>query len=311
MLRDGVTGDWIGTFIGHKGAVWSSRIAQDASIAATGAADFSAKVWDTHTGECLHTLQHNHIVRAVAFPMQEHPQILATGGHEKRLRLFDLTRTGSSQETTNISPLQSTNGMTTPGANGAGSGSTIPASDGLEVGVGIHTATIKSVVWNRDYNVITTAAEDKMIRWWDLRAPGPISEFTTTSPIGSCELDVSGKNATDTGIISVAAGKDVYFFDGSRPGALVKTMKFPHEVASVSVNLEASRIVTGGRDDFWVRIYDWNDHDTQKELEVQKGHHGPVWSISWSPDGNLYATGSEDGTIKLWKGCKGVYGLWR
>jgi serine-threonine kinase receptor-associated protein len=36
-----------------------------------------------------------------------------------------------------------------------------------------------------------------------------------------------------------------------------------------------------------------------------------VWSIAFSPDNKLYATASEDGTIKLWKNCEGAYGLWR
>jgi len=289
MLRDGLTGDWIGTFIGHKGAVWSARISSCAQLAATGSADFSAKVWDTFTGEMLHDLQHQHIVRAVAFPGgQTRPKTLATGGMEKKLRLWDLERAG------------------TNGANGQAQG-TGTSTSSCELGAGVHGGSIKSIVWTRDQNILTTACDDKKIRWWDLRQQAPITSYDVDGLIGSCEMN-EGVDGMPDGVLSVAAGKNVYFFDGGRPGSLVKHVRMPQEVASVAINGAQGRFVTGGSGDTWVHVWDW---ETEQEIEIGKGHHGPVWTVSFSPDGKLYATGSEDGTIKLWKAIKEPYGLWR
>jgi len=295
MLRDGITGDWIGTFFKHKGAVYQARLSSDAGTAATASADFTARVWDTHTGEETFAIQHNHIVRAVAFPPFS-SALLATGGMEKKLRLFDLSDLKSKAD---LSPTTTENNLFT-------------ADQGFEIGAGIHKGTIKAIVWTNDPNTLVTAADDKMIRWWDLRTRKVVQEQPVQGEIGSCEFTNSKGDPSDIGkgdpVLTIAAGKAVYFFGGPDARTHLKTINLPYEVASAALHPSQRKFITGGMKDTWAKVY---NYDTEEEIDVHKGHHGPIWSISFSPDGKLYATGSEDGTIKMWKNCEGPYGLWR
>ncbi|XWS41408.1 hypothetical protein CRYUN_Cryun17cG0079500 [Craigia yunnanensis] len=67
MLRNGEIRDWIGTFKGHKGAVWSVCLDTNALRAASIFVDFTTKVWDALIGDGLHSFEHKHIDRACAF----------------------------------------------------------------------------------------------------------------------------------------------------------------------------------------------------------------------------------------------------
>ncbi|CAG8481044.1 17329_t:CDS:2 [Dentiscutata heterogama] len=161
MLRDGPTGDWIGTFMGHKGAVWSAKLSKDASKAVTASADFTAKVWDTYTGDVLYSFSHGHIVRSA--DISEDGTRIISGGQEKKLRIFDLNKPDTA---------------------------TVEAEG--------HESTIKSVIWDGDRNVVLSAGDDKEIRVWDLRSFGQINTFKTDQPITSMELSADGKYITST-----------------------------------------------------------------------------------------------------------------
>ena len=68
QVRNGETGDWIGTFTGHKGAVWSSKIDPlTRTLALTGSGDFTAKLWCATTGKELCEMKHRHVVKTVDF----------------------------------------------------------------------------------------------------------------------------------------------------------------------------------------------------------------------------------------------------
>jgi len=264
MLRQGETGDWIGTFEGHKGAVWGCALTRDASRAATGAADFAAKVWSCETGDEVSSIGHSHIVRSVDFSNDN--RLLLTGSNEKLVKVFDLSSPGQ--------PVISWKG---------------------------HTAAIRHALFLD--NQVISASDDKTIRLWDKKRGSDDS----IQKIDLDSIPVSIEVSPDGSILSVCAGQTVSFWSLHTLDK-IKEYKTPTQILSATLHPNKSVFVCGG-DDFKMYKYDYEDGT---EKESFKGHFGPVHCVRFSPDGEIYASGSEDGTVRLWQNVIGKnYGLWK
>ena len=61
------TGERVGTYEEHNGAVWHLDVSWDSKILVSGSADMHAKVWMVETGEELASFEHSGPVRSCSF----------------------------------------------------------------------------------------------------------------------------------------------------------------------------------------------------------------------------------------------------
>ena len=107
------------------------------------------------------------------------------------------------------------------------------------------------------------------------------------------------EHSPDLNMLTVSAADKVSIFD-TKSFSLLKEIDMPMtflEEGGASLHPSGKKIVAGGSD-LWVRVF---SYDTGECLETNKGHHGPIRCVRYANDGKTYATGSEDGTIRLWR----------
>lgn len=263
MLRNGETGDWIGTFEGHKGAVWSAKLNHDSTLAVSGSADYTAKLWDAVSGNELRSFTHKRIVKTV--DIARNSRHIVTGGQDKLIRVWDVE-----------------------------SGQCVSTMEG-------HQDTVRQVLWMKtnDHSILSGGA-DQVVRMWDSRLGVQVSTAFAKASVASLELSHDSKYLTS------AAGKEVTFWDASTL-VPIKMVTVNVELNSASLHPQSTKFIAGGAD-FYVHVYDFA---TGEELDVHKGHHGPVHCVRFAPDGETFASGSEDGTIRIWQTSPKHYGLWQ
>lgn len=265
MLRDAKTGDWIGTFEGHKGAIWCARFDGDCSHVATASADFTVKLWDGFTGDEVHEYVHNHIVKAVEFTSDS--KNIISGGQEKKLRLWDVSR---NDEPVSIA----------------------------DANAKIHTICVTK----KDPNVILTSSADLTgINVWDLRT------FKIERTLVTPDRVTSMQCRKDQGTLVASSGRFIQTFDVDRNFdqrhriniPVNESSKGPLNCASIFPDIEKNpQVVATYEEQHHVHIYDLK---TGEELERFRGHHGPANTVDVACDGLSIASGSGDSTIRLWE----------
>ncbi|MQL88870.1 hypothetical protein Taro_021443 [Colocasia esculenta] len=298
------------------------------------------KIWDALTGDELQSFEHKHIVRACAFSevksrfayemsfrmsctvlLLQFPactsrmyEMLEDGGfieepwrnpgQQHRLQ----ASTEGIWESPSGMPLQ---GSSTYGKKGFGVGEAcdthllltggfekilrifdLNRPDATPMEVEKSPGSVRTLSWlHGDQTILSSCTDMGGVRLWDVRTGKIVQTLETKYPVTSAEVSPDGR------YITTADGSTIRFWDANHFG-LVKSYDMPCTVESASLEPRSGNKFIAGGEDMWVRLFDFH---SGKELTCNKGHHGPVHCVRFAPEGESYASGSEDGTIRIWQ----------
>ena len=155
------------------------------------------------------------------------------------------------------------------------------------------------VSWTpNDRNLLMVCKKSGSVEKWDIRDPqaAPVQSVNLGTNLSVMDCEASPKHniilcASGTKVISLALDSLVVLKEFAMPSPL--TFK---DEGGVSLSSDGSKFYTGGSD-LWLREF---DYQTGENLRTFKGHHGPIRCLRVHPRNDMCASGSEDGTIRLW-----------
>lgn len=151
-------------------------------------------------------------------------------------------------------------------------------------------ASVRSMAWLQDDKILACVSNDKNgINVFDMRTMQLAQTIPTAAPVTSIDVTF------DQQYMTTAEGRTVRIFDTSTMKT-IKEFTVEHNAEAASFCPSKKKFVAGG-EDMWIHLYDFV---SGSEIETNKGHHGPVHTLRFSPVYDSYASGSEDGTIRIW-----------
>lgn len=272
-------GERLGTFNGHEGGVWHLDVNDRSTLLLTGSGDKTARLWEVETGREKFKFEHASAVRCVGFAHGDQMILTAQDNSFSQtptIFIYNLARELSEQDSRPVRELK---------------------EEDL-------TTKISSALWGPLNQTIVSGGDDGTIRVWDVERGVQISKITQhKKKINSIQF-----SKDKTMFITASSDMTAKLFD-TKTLQLLKTFTSDRPLNTADVSSIMNHVIVGGGQDamdvtttdarsghFEVDFF----HSVYSEkLASVKGHFGPVHTVAFSPDGKSYASGSEDGYVRL------------
>ncbi|MGK7907221.1 MAG: AAA-like domain-containing protein [Synechococcus sp.] len=298
-----IEGDRSIEFTGHEGAVYSVNFSPDGQQLATGAEDGRARLWNLQGALVKELRGHRGPVYNIRF--RSDGQQLVTSSEDGTARLWNLR--GDQLEEFRGHRGQVWSVEFSPNGEQLATGST----DGIarlwnlknmqQVKFIGHSGLIYSASFSPNGQQLATGSADSTARLWDLQGNQQANFIGHEGTV----LEVSfSPNELQLATGSADGSARLWDLEGNQLATFIGHKDW---VWGVDFSPNGQQLVTGSSDGT-VRIYDLPDRPQGEVIDVADvielatvvGEKTEVWSVQFSPDGQQVATGSADGTARLW-----------
>jgi WD40 repeat protein len=282
------------------------------------------RLWNVATGALLW----KYSTRPLAVVFSPDGNTLATGGSDNRVRLWDIANGellhefDLNEERVEVRPVAfSPDGRLLASASKTTIFTWEVASGRLmNINQGAHQRSIASLAITNDGQHLLSGGERRVltdermsrsiseIRVWDARTGEHVADFPTPENLARAPSLV----VSPDGRFLYSAHYDriiTWDIESRTPTRFVKSARaqLGGMAQGLTVSPDGTLLATHGH---WPRrnkIWLW-DLDERKQLWPQDDAHGAaVTVVRYSPDGSLVATGSEDGSVRLWDAATGQH----